>query len=76
MAKTVKPVRMRLLRESSEPLNMMATPEINAYLKTIKQAGGDRPLSREEEREYLNKCFEKGRKIFYRNLNKLSHIIR
>ena len=23
-----------------------------------------------EEREYLNKCFEKGRKIFYRNLNK------
>ena len=55
MAKTVKPVRMRLLRESSEPLNMMATPEINAYLKTIKQAGGDRPLSREEERELLER---------------------
>ena len=55
MAKTVKPVRMRMLRESSEPLNMMATPEINAYLKTIKQAGGDRPLSREEERELLER---------------------
>ena len=47
MAKTVKPVRMRgMLSESAEPLNMMATPEINAYLKTIKKSGGDRPLSR------------------------------
>ena len=60
MAKTVKPVRMRMLRESSEPLNMMATPEINAYLKTIKQAGGDRPLSREEERELLERYHRYG----------------
>ena len=54
MAKTVKPVRMRgMISESAEPLNMMATPEINAYLKTIKKSGGDRPLSREEERDLL-----------------------
>ena len=56
MAKTVKPVRMRgMLSESSEPLNMMATPEINNYLRTIKNSGGDRPLSREEERELLER---------------------
>lgn len=24
----------------------------------------------EEERKYLNECFEKGKKIFFRNLNK------
>lgn len=54
MAKTVKPVRMRgMLSESAEPLNMMSTPEINNYLKTIKKSGGDRPLSREEERDLL-----------------------
>lgn len=54
MAKTVKPVRMRgMLSESAEPLNMMATPEINNYLKAIKKSGGDRPLSREEERDLL-----------------------
>lgn len=60
MAKTVKPVRMRMLRESTAPLNMMATPEINAYLKTIKQTGGDRPLSREEERELLERYHNDG----------------
>ena len=60
MAKTVKPVRVRMLRESSAPLNMMATPEINAYLKTIKQAGGNRPLSREEERELLERYHRDG----------------
>jgi RNA polymerase sigma factor (sigma-70 family) len=60
MAKTVKTVRMRMLRESTEPLNMMATPEINAYLKTIKQTGGDRPLSREEERELLERYHNDG----------------
>ena len=54
MAKTVKPVRMRgMLSESAEPLNMMSTPEINNYLKTIKKSGSDRPLSREEERDLL-----------------------
>lgn len=54
MAKTVKPVRMRgMLSESAEPLNMMSTPEINNYLKAIKKSGGDRPLSREEERDLL-----------------------
>ena len=47
MVKIVKRVRMRgMLYESSEPLNMMATPEVNSYLKTIKRNGGDRPLSR------------------------------
>ena len=61
MAKTVKPVRMRgMLSESSEPLNMMATPEINNYLKTIKNSGGDRPLSREEERELLERYHKYG----------------
>ena len=56
MAKIVKRVRMRgMLSESSEPLNMMATPEVNSYLKTIKRSGGDRPLSREEERELLER---------------------
>ena len=54
MAKTVKLVRMRgMLSESAEPLNMMSTPEINNYLKAIKKSGGDRPLSREEERDLL-----------------------
>jgi RNA polymerase sigma factor (sigma-70 family) len=61
MAKTVKPVRMRgMLSESSEPLNMMSTPEINNYLKTIKKSGGDRPLSREEERELLERYHRDG----------------
>lgn len=61
MAKTVKVVRMRgMLYESSEPLNMMATPEINNYLKTIKRSGGDRPLSREEERELLERYHRDG----------------
>ena len=56
MAKIVKPVRMRgMLSEAAEPLNMMATPEINSYLKTIKKSGGDRPLSREEERDLLER---------------------
>lgn len=44
-----------MLSEASEPLNMMATPEINNYLKTIKRIGADRPLSREEERELLER---------------------
>ena len=61
MAKIVKPVRMRgMLSESSEPLNMMSTPEINNYLKTIKKSGGDRPLSREEERELLERYHRDG----------------
>ena len=61
MAKTVKIVRMRgMLSESTEPLNMMATPEINNYLKTIKQSGGDRPLSKEEERELLERYHRDG----------------
>ena len=61
MAKTVKPVRMRgMISESAEPLNMMATPEINAYLKTIKKSGGDRPLSREEERDLLARYHRDG----------------
>ena len=42
-----------MLSEASKPLNMMATPEINKYLKTIKRIGADRPLSREEERDLL-----------------------
>jgi RNA polymerase sigma factor (sigma-70 family) len=59
--KTVKTVKMRgMLSESSEPLNMMATPEINAYLKTIKRVGGDRPLSREEERDLLERYHNDG----------------
>ena len=61
MAKTVKPVRMRgMLSESAEPLNMMSTPEINNYLKIIKKSGGDRPLSREEERDLLMRYHRDG----------------
>lgn len=61
MAKTVKPVRMRgMLSEASEPLNMMATSAINNYLKTIKKSGGDRPLSKEEERELLERYHRDG----------------
>lgn len=61
MAKTVKIVRMRgMLSESSEPLNMMSTPEVNNYLKIIKKSGGDRPLSREEERDLLERYHRDG----------------
>lgn len=62
MAKTVKPVRIRgKLYESSQPsFTMMATPEINNYLKVIKRSGGDRPLSREEERDLLERYHRDG----------------
>ena len=62
MAKTVKPVRIRgKLYESSQPsFTMMATPEINNYLKVIKKSGGDRPLSREEERDLLERYHRDG----------------
>lgn len=62
MAKTVRSVRMRgmVLEAASAPLNMMSTPEINSYLKTIKQSGGNRPLSREEERELLERYHRYG----------------
>lgn len=40
------------------------------YIKNYIIVNERGELLGEEEREYLNKCFEKGRKIFYRNLNK------
>ena len=59
--KTVRTVKMRgMLSESSEPLNMMSTPEINKYLASIKRVGGDRPLSREEERDLLERYHRDG----------------
>lgn len=44
-----------MLSESSEPLHMMATTEINNYIKAIKRCGGDRPLTLQEERDLLER---------------------